>query len=278
MTGLSRCPFCHASVDFAAAAWVACAGCLARHHASCWEESRVCSSCGDPRPLAAAEKGTRSRRPWGVAAGILIAVAAQLPQLIHQAHLAWRIEACRDLWISDSAATAQRLADLESKVSEARRSMDDARVRPRLADLETQVARLVGEDEETPRWGISHSGPENSVPFNAQLLDALVAGHRRLAANLDQLRRDFDRCPDVVDNLRALSGLAVRSPADMDEILAMLAQLSSEELRSARTGVLSGGIRKDDVADLARFAAARKRDKLTQNEFDRVKGVILAKR
>lgn len=41
--GLHRCPYCHD--DVAAAESVACQGCLARHHGSCWEESGRCATC-----------------------------------------------------------------------------------------------------------------------------------------------------------------------------------------------------------------------------------------
>ena len=41
-----RCPFCHDGIDVGGEAWVACAGCLARHHDACWGESGACGSCG----------------------------------------------------------------------------------------------------------------------------------------------------------------------------------------------------------------------------------------
>jgi hypothetical protein len=59
---LSRCPYCHDGVDFTRCAWVACAACLARHHAPCWAEHIGCSACGDRRPLQAVEKERRSPR------------------------------------------------------------------------------------------------------------------------------------------------------------------------------------------------------------------------
>jgi len=38
-----RCPYCHDTVDRDKDAWVACQGCLARHHAGCWQEGGACS-------------------------------------------------------------------------------------------------------------------------------------------------------------------------------------------------------------------------------------------
>jgi len=40
-----RCPFCHDGIDVAGEAWVACAGCVARHHAECWDEAGRCGVC-----------------------------------------------------------------------------------------------------------------------------------------------------------------------------------------------------------------------------------------
>lgn len=40
-----RCPFCHEGVDVATEEWVACAGCLARHHGDCWGEGGRCGAC-----------------------------------------------------------------------------------------------------------------------------------------------------------------------------------------------------------------------------------------
>jgi len=41
-----RCPYCHADVDGTSHDWVACRGCMARHHAACWGERGACASCG----------------------------------------------------------------------------------------------------------------------------------------------------------------------------------------------------------------------------------------
>lgn len=56
-----RCPYCHADVRREEQAWVACAGCMARHHAECWDEGGRCGSCGGGERLAP-ERGARSLR------------------------------------------------------------------------------------------------------------------------------------------------------------------------------------------------------------------------
>jgi hypothetical protein len=50
-----RCPFCHGDVEARESAWVACWGCLARHHPECWDELGRCASCGHDRFLPAAD-------------------------------------------------------------------------------------------------------------------------------------------------------------------------------------------------------------------------------
>lgn len=52
----TRCPFCHEHLDTAKAGWVACGGCMARHHAECWDERGACASCGGLRRLVAEER------------------------------------------------------------------------------------------------------------------------------------------------------------------------------------------------------------------------------
>jgi hypothetical protein len=76
--GLTRCPFCHADVDVAGADWVACKGCLARHHLACWGESGACATCGLPRflPAASTTRAKRSTRGLRVVAGVAIAALA----------------------------------------------------------------------------------------------------------------------------------------------------------------------------------------------------------
>ena len=50
--GASRCPFCHSHVAVETQEWVACQGCLARHHATCWGENGSCASCHGTKAIA----------------------------------------------------------------------------------------------------------------------------------------------------------------------------------------------------------------------------------
>lgn len=49
---LARCPFCREDLRLEDGAWTACALCLARHHAGCWEELGRCASCGEAARLS----------------------------------------------------------------------------------------------------------------------------------------------------------------------------------------------------------------------------------
>jgi hypothetical protein len=57
-----RCPFCHEAVRPDAEAWVACAQCLGRQHAACWDENGRCGACSHAQRLEAPAVVTASRR------------------------------------------------------------------------------------------------------------------------------------------------------------------------------------------------------------------------
>jgi hypothetical protein len=50
----TRCPYCHEGIQIDAEAWVACSGCLGRHHRDCWDEGGKCAGCGETEALSRA--------------------------------------------------------------------------------------------------------------------------------------------------------------------------------------------------------------------------------
>jgi tetratricopeptide (TPR) repeat protein len=85
--GLNRCPRCHVDFSLPQQDWVACWGCLARHHAACWEQAGQCASCGEARSLGTSETLTAPSLPLlrlvlsaVVAASLLVAAAAHTMQ------------------------------------------------------------------------------------------------------------------------------------------------------------------------------------------------------
>jgi len=77
-TVAEACPLCRQGIALDRATWVACAGCLARHHSSCWMDSRCCARCGDARALAEAPAASRPpRRILPVVLGSVLVLAGQ---------------------------------------------------------------------------------------------------------------------------------------------------------------------------------------------------------
>lgn len=112
-----RCPFCHDEVATEDDAWVACAGCLARHHAACWNESRKCATCGDHAHLA----GGRRRRVRRTAALVALGVAI----LAGLGIAAWRQEQMhRELRAFVAAEEAKRAKE-EAEKTQARRYLGE---------------------------------------------------------------------------------------------------------------------------------------------------------
>lgn len=72
----ARCPFCHEAVSPEATDWVACRGCLARHHVGCWGEHGACSACGEAKFLPATPGRARSsaRPRAALIVGLLVAL------------------------------------------------------------------------------------------------------------------------------------------------------------------------------------------------------------
>jgi hypothetical protein len=82
-----RCPFCHDALAPASDDWVACAGCLARHHPACWRESGACGTCGWQRSLAPAPEEPVARvlprRAWPRLGSVILVVALPLSLLLN---------------------------------------------------------------------------------------------------------------------------------------------------------------------------------------------------
>jgi hypothetical protein len=70
----SRCPYCHEEVRVERADWVACEGCLARHHRACWSERGSCAACHSQGAL---DRGRARRRlALGLAGLALVGLGA----------------------------------------------------------------------------------------------------------------------------------------------------------------------------------------------------------
>lgn len=167
----SRCPFCHDAVKPDGSAWVACAACLARHHAACWDEAGRCGACGHAARLTAeAPAAPRAHSGRAVAAtlvGVVVAVlvaggmwvssarrAAMSKEVAAQLEAAERARAAREA-AAEAAAEARRVEALEAQAAR-----DPGRLQPGLPVL-----------------------PEGSAPAFA---DAARQEHQRLIAALGE--------------------------------------------------------------------------------------------
>lgn len=81
-----RCPFCHEVVRPDAEAWVACAQCLGRQHAACWDESGRCGACAHGQrleaPAPAVATPSRGRGPAAVLAPFLVLLVVSVAAFV----------------------------------------------------------------------------------------------------------------------------------------------------------------------------------------------------
>ena len=125
-----RCPFCHEDVRREAPqAWVACAGCMARHHAACWDEAGRCSACGVGERLA----------PERPARQALRRLASESRE---QAPWSGLLGAPRRVLLEETFAGEASLADAPWFARELRRALGGGRVRQ--GQLELQHQAIVG--------------------------------------------------------------------------------------------------------------------------------------
>ncbi|MEZ0230291.1 MAG: hypothetical protein ACAI25_16835 [Planctomycetota bacterium] len=149
--GICKCPFCHEPLEFDRVAWVACAGCLARHHASCWTESPRCASCADPRALSLPPRPPRRARVVRLAhalgrlsASVLVAVG---PAVGTALWLSSRMDKEFEKVVS-RAAPAEK-DDRTDEVLEALEA-SDSRTKKRLDAMAAEVALLRRTPSATP--------------------------------------------------------------------------------------------------------------------------------
>lgn len=131
-----RCPYCHEQVGPEDAGWVACGGCLARHHDACWDEGGACAACGGGRRLVLEPHGEPAARPAAARAP----TDDDLAVLVRVGERARALEALRARGLDEPAARAalERLVSIAFS-GRAGRGWDEA-----TATYLLQAAGLVG--------------------------------------------------------------------------------------------------------------------------------------
>ncbi|MCO5166541.1 MAG: hypothetical protein M9894_09270 [Planctomycetes bacterium] len=198
-----RCPFCHDEVAVEAAGWVACTGCLARHHAACWREGGRCGACGRTEAMTPPRQ-TRWLGTVGVLLAFLLLVVATL-------FVAW-------------------------KPAAEERSRAAAVAREEEAQVQALIARSAW--QEALDALASHRGA-----LDAPTLAALEARCRREleaerlyneAADLVGIRSDLDRAEALFRQVDPTTRLAREARAYVDWIAA------DRQLRKGRTALQRG--------------------------------------
>lgn len=177
-----RCPFCHEHVAVDALDWVACVGCLARHHHVCWHEGARCAACGGRELLVG-----RRRLPWAafaLASLILVAaVAAAVSAIVGVRERAERAEALlaaqaeREARARHLAGVASDAAELHARVTErvataaerARRVEYEAAQQAERRELERSLGPQV---HTSPRFTVLEDGHGHWIAVASDAPDA----------------------------------------------------------------------------------------------------------
>lgn len=118
-----RCPFCHTQVGPDDAGWVACGGCLARHHGECWDEGGACAACGGGRRLVLEPHAAPAARPAGPSAP----TNEDLVVLVRLGERARALDALRARGLDDAGARAALERLITGAFTEAGGGWDQAR-------------------------------------------------------------------------------------------------------------------------------------------------------
>jgi hypothetical protein len=180
--GLTRCPFCHADVDIAGADWVACKGCLARHHLACWGESGACATCGLPRFLPAVATRARPRRSL---AGQLVgaaAIALTAGAFLWVAH-DWREQ--REQVEAQNAELQRRIATmLEATESRAKKAVETPK--PFLVDTPIELRHR---PQSASEWWVTELRDDPMTTWRRIVEIVLDDDHMIDAGQVDDVRR-----------------------------------------------------------------------------------------
>lgn len=243
--GVCKCPFCHEPLEFQSVAWVACGGCLARHHASCWAESPRCATCGDGRSLSLPPSPRRRGWPRRLAAGVARVAAVLL--------LATGPAVLSVLWLSPRCPEVTVVAPPVAP------NLDEP-FRAQTKRLEKLVAGLEKED----RTGEVLERLERVEATTKKRLEAL-------GAEVAQLRRIAPPAPAP----QSVVGMSVAV-----EQLAALEKdryLTASQRDQAKRAVLASKLSPEAVAEVTRFARLKEGNVLTPAEFDRLRRDLLEK-
>jgi hypothetical protein len=267
--GLVRCPFCKELLEFERASWVACAGCLVRHHASCWTEGGACATCGDPRALSLVATPAKPRRSrFGVALGasLLVAVPAALT--------AWFVSAQSAL-IRAQAARLDDQADRIEREAEATRLHVDVSIKNLAELVDTKTVQIKNQLQ-----GFKPHVYETPDELTERL-DRLERGQQRVVDRVEREIKQVDAhvasLPRQVTVVAALGEKPGKAAA-----LDALAQARKDGLfrgdyDAAKEALLSGKLSPANALELRELARLRNEHTISSSEFETMKKELIEK-
>ncbi len=268
--GLVRCPFCNELLEFERASWVACGGCLVRHHASCWTESGACATCGDPRALSLEATRARPR-----ASSFRIAVAGTL-LIGSQAGLAsWvvtRINAQDAALREHTSRLDEQAARIESEGENTRKHVDASL--QNLAELvDTKSVQIKNQIQGIKPYEISDEWTSR--------LDRLERGQQKVQ---DRVEREIKQVDAHVASLpRQVT--VVAAPGEKPGKAAALDALAQarkdgllrNDYEAAKEAVVEGKLSPANALELRELARLRNEHTISNSEFDAMKKELLEK-
>jgi hypothetical protein len=189
VSAVSRCPFCHVPVDLATQEWVACGGCLARHHASCWRDHGSCSSCGGTKALA--QTAARTGASWNARVALGLAVAA-LGLAIASTVTGWFLARRASDGIEFNM---ERQVELEKKVAELEVLLRARALPPEVSDTDLAKAKLA--EQETVELVLA--AQHHMATLNHQVSAGLARPSDQEAAEKEFRTRVFEGAARLLD-------------------------------------------------------------------------------
>ncbi len=251
--GICKCPFCHEPLEFQHVAWVACAGCLARHHQSCWTESPRCAACGDPRALTLPPPRPKAR-------GRLVRLAAGAGRLAASALVVLGPAAASTVWLT---MRLDQRVDREPVSSVA----EQEALKVATKRIEKAAARAEKERESEDRTDEVLQALETSESKMKKRIESV-------AADVAQLRRIAPTFPQPAAP-SSVAGMA--TAIEQLETLKKDGVLTSSQRDATKRGVLAGKVPPENVVEVVRLAKLKESGLLSASELERAKQGLLDK-
>lgn len=197
-TQVTRCPFCHATLDATSEDWLECEACGALEHRACWRENAGCACCGLTRAVAPKVRPTSRRliaAAWAVAGAALLIAALDVPGAsAMSAPAAARDAGSTPAASLDPSEQQARAVAAEERISAERLAADRAKAqaeeRARLAALEAEERATAAAHELLSPAGYWEHSRSGGVATGDDKLDAANARLPSEESDVDEVSVD----------------------------------------------------------------------------------------